>query len=427
MSVLFVAAALAAGPPCAPIQGDLILEGEHFWVQWDESVADAAEAQQVLDWAEEARAVYQDLGWNVTDETMLVRIEQAPSTGGLCTTTVCDEGQVVPLITLFSDAAGKTSENTTKHEVVHAFEYAYMGTYLDAITSWSWWVEGTATWLTSHADDDLLTWRLESRNYLEQPWLGLHQTPLAYSDPQAASFLYGTAFLAQYIEDEHGMDAMRRTWEYGAVVTGTPIYLPDAIEGAGIEWAPFWQDYLATLSVMDTPYGDDFASGPHIERHVRSLPADGSPKKERQPQGMGVSIVHISSSVGVAGRPLEVSFTGVPEVSWMGVLVRTKRTGPGGRVKEVVPIEIGSDGEGSASLEDFDGSHEAYLVVSPQDISLVPRDFSWSVALGGDLAPESPAAEGCACTSLGARSPGVGLFLVLMLGLRFRRRPSWTA
>jgi len=421
MNFMLFSMALAADPPCTPISSEFYVEGEHFWVQWDEPVADVEEAQQVLEWAEVARSTYLDLGWPITDETILIRIEESPAGGGLCTTTEGDRGVITPVITLFSTEPGKTSENTTMHEVVHAFEYAYMGTYLDAITSWPWWVEGTASWLTTHADGDLLTWRLDVRDYIDTPWVGLHQTPVAYSDPDAAAFLYGTAFLAQYIEDEHGMEAVRKTWEYGSEHTGTPIYLPDAIEGAGIAWEPFWQDYLATLAVLDTPYGGDFASGTFIEKHVRDLPADGSPKNARQPQGMGVSIIHFAASVGLEGRSLDVSFSGDPEVTWMGVLVRTKGKGPGGRVKELVPLQIDDSGEGTASLAEFDGKREAYLVVSPQDMSLEPHDFTWTAELGGAPEVEKASESGCGCNTPGRTVAWLPLLLSLGV-LRSRGR-----
>ena len=420
MTMLLSSIALAAGPPCVPLSSEFHVEGEHFWVQWDAPVADEQEAQQVLAWAEEARATYKELGWEVTDETLLIRIQESPSNGGLCSTTECEGGVISPVITLFSTAPGKTTENTTKHEVVHAFEYAYMGTYLDAITSWSWWVEGTATWLTTHADGDLLNWRLDARDYLENPWIGLHQPPTAYSDPVLSDFLYGTAFIAQYLEDEHGMDAVRQTWEFGGEHTGTPLYFPDVIEGVGIPWEPFWQDYLASVSVLDTPYGGDFAAGAFIEKHVRELPAEGTPKKSRQPQGMGLSIIHFASAVGQADRSLEVSFEGDPSVPWIGVLVKTRRPGPGGKVKEIIPLSI-EEGQGSATLADFDGSREAYLVVSPQDISLEPRDFTWKAELGGG--PEAPTSKGpggCGCASAAPSLGGWALLLALM-GLRRRR------
>ncbi len=421
MLFFLATSALAGPPPCSPIDTEFYLEGDHFWVRWDEAVGNPERGQEVLDWAETARSTYLDLGWPVTDQTILIRIEESASTGGLCSTTECDDGTIVPVITLFTPGLGDPSQNTTMHEVVHAFEYGYMGTYLDAINSWSWWLEGTAVWMTTHADGDLLEWRMDSREYLEIPWTGLHQTPLAYSDPSLTGYLYGTAYIAQYMEDRHGADSVRKTWEYGGDHTGTPIYFPDAVEAAGIEWEPFWQDFMATTTVLDLPYGDDMTVGTFIEKHVRDLPADGSPKNARQPQGLGISIIHFKKDVGQEDRSLDVSFQGDPEVPWMAVLVRTKKTGPGGKVKEIVPLEIDDEGRGSASLSEFDGSNEGYLVVSPQDMALEPHDYSWTAELGGGpvIAPEEK--SGCGCQSTGGSAGWFALFAVVLAG-RLRRR-----
>lgn len=422
MLFLLALNALAA-PPCNPPNGDLYVEGEHFWVSWDAAVGDQAEAEQVLLWAEEARATYLELGWEVTDETINVRIEESVGAGGgSCTTTTCPDGTIVPVISLYAGNPGDTSENTTKHEVVHAFEYFLMGTYIDAVTSWAWFAEGTASWLTTHADGDLLEWRLDVRDYIEVPWLGLHQTPLAYLDSVAGPFMYGTAILAQYIEDEHGMQTMQDLWEYGGTQTGTPIYFPDAIEGVGMEWEPFWQDYMAMMTVLDLPYGKDMTVGTFIEKHVGDLPADGSPRKLRQPQGLGLSIIHFKAKAGQEDRSLDVTFDGDPEVEWMAVLVRTKKTGPGGKVKEIVPFDL-EDGSGDASLDAFDGANDAYLVVSPQSQDLDPHDYSWSAELGGGPELVEPDEDkGCGCDSAGGSPAWFPMLLLFAAGAR-RNRP----
>jgi len=419
--LLFLALNAAAAPPCNPINSDLFIRGEHFWVRWDAEVGDEEEAEQVLQWAEEARESYIDLGWPITDQTIIIGIEQSPQAGGLCSTAECPDGTVVPVITLFATGPSQSGENTVKHEVVHAFEYYHMGSYIDAITSWAWWVEGTASWLVIHGDNDLGKWRSTILDYVDEPWIGLHQTPLAYLPGSSTNgFMYGTALIAKYIEDEYGMETMQKMWEYGGTQTGTPVYLPDAIEAADLEWEPFWQDFMAMMTVMDMEGGDEMYANSFKETKVGSLPADGAPKVKRMPQGLGLSIVHFKSKSGQEARSLDVSFEGDPEVEWMAVLVRTKNTGPGGKVKEVVPFEL-KDGKGEASLDAFDGTREGYLVVSPMGMSLEGHDYSWSASLGGGPKVGAEEEGGCGCSSTPLGVGWVGLLGLLSLVRRRQR------
>jgi hypothetical protein len=421
MLTLFIAQALAGPPPCTPIDTDLYMEGEHFWVQWDESRGNEVIAENVLEWAEEARATYIDMGWPASDQTILIRIQEASSSGGLCSTAECEDGTVVPLITLFSARLGEPGLGTTKHEVAHTFEYGYIGTYIDAISSWSWWTEGTAVWLTTYADDNIGVWHNDVQEYLERPWTGLHQTPLAYSDPEMSPYLYGTAFVAQYMDDKHGPDSVRQTWEYSADHAGTPVFFPDAIEAIGLDWTAFWQDYMATITVADMPYGPDLSDGVFIEDHVPGFPASGAPKKKRQPQGLGLSIIHFKGTAGVEGADLEVTFEGDPATDWMAILVRTEGTGPGGSVEEIVPMDVDANGVARATLADFDGSRQGYLVVSPMTIDLEPRDYAWSAQLTGmpDAKKKGGKDKGCGCDSPAAPA---GLLWAALGALAIRRR-----
>lgn len=409
----------AAGPPpCEPIQApERSLAGEHFWIEWDAPVGDPVVAQQTLDWAEAARQTYIDLGWPFTDRTILIRLTESDSgSGGLATTSTCPDGAIVPLLTLFAMSLGDPGRNITMHEVGHAAEYGYMGAYLDAVTSWPWWLEGTAVWLATKADGDLDEWADDAENYLATPHLGLHQTPFAYTNPEQSRFLYGTGLIVQYLEDQAGPEAVRATWAYGGTVSGTPIWFPDAIAAAGLDWDVFWTGFMASVTVLDLPEANEFFEGPRLEQRVNSLPASGEPGPKTRPQGMGLGLIQFKRTTGAPGRDLVVSFDGDPAVPWMAVLVRTTGQAPGGEVLEVVPIEVGADGHGEAELVDFDGSADGWLVVSPQDATLEPRDYAWSAALN-ELPGEGP--KGCGCAH-GSGGPGAGALLALAL-LRRRR------
>lgn len=417
-------AVAAAGPsPCEALQApERSLAGEHFWIEWDAAVGDPVIAQQTLDWAEEARQTYIDLGWPFTDRTILIRLTASDAgSGGLATTSQCPDGAIVPLLTLFATTPGDPGRNITMHEVGHAAEYGYMGAYLDAVTSWPWWLEGTAVWLATKSDGDHDEWADDAENYLEAPYLGLHQTPFAYTDPVASRFLYGTGLIVQHLENEAGADAVRETWAYGATVTGTPIAFPDAIEAAGLDWPAFWHGFMASVTVLDDPRADLFFAGPWIEERVNALPAAGAPGPKTRPAGLGLGLIQFKRSAGAPDHDLVVTFDGDPAVPWMAVLVRTTGQAPGGQVVDVVPMDVDSDGHGEVALRDFDGSADGWLVVSPQDTTLEPRDYAWSAELRGPPEPGEP--KGCGCASAPRDATG----LLALVGLGFARRRAYRA
>lgn len=418
MLIALLAGLALAEPPCEPTTRPDVIEGVNFWIEWDPEVGDAALAQANLDWAEEARAVYIDqLGYDYPDATVLIELEASISAGGLTSTITCPDGTIVPHITLFATTIGQPGENTTKHEVVHAVQYAYMGSYVSAIGSWNWWMEGHASWLTWFADGNDSERYRPALGLLDKPWIGLHQTPLAYANSDTSRFLYANVLLVDHLDRTHGPEAVRATWEYGGPLSGTPIYFPDALDAAGIDFEPFWRGYLAETVVGDVKEGPPYwPDGFNVEKRVSELPASGTPDAERRPQGFGMSAVHIRKVAGLPGNDLLVEFDGDATVDWIGVLVRADGKGPGDQVLDVVDLDIQA-GKGSARLPDFDGVDEAFLVVSPISQSLEPRDYTWSAEL---TRPEVEEKAGCGCTHTAPAGFGLGSFL-LALGLLRRR------
>ncbi|MFT4625919.1 MAG: MYXO-CTERM domain-containing protein [Myxococcota bacterium] len=417
--LLLAATAGAAEPPCYGFGADNRLEGEHFWIEWGE-VGDEATSANMLQWAEEARQFYIDeMGYAFTDRTILLRIQSSPVNGGVCQTAECDDGDVVPVITLFAKATGEPGENTTKHEVAHAVQYAYMGAYLDAISSWPWWMEGSATWMATHAHGASSSWAGDVRNYLSQPWLALHQDLSAYLVDERGAHMYGTALLAQHLEDNYGVDKVRETWEVGGPSSGETILFPDVIAAIGLDWPEFWRGFMASVTVVDSTHANALSEGPFIEQRVSGFPDSGAPDEETKPQGYGLSIVKFQKAAGDPESPLEVTFEGDPAVPWLAVLVTTKGKAVDGKVQDIVPLEVGADGTGSAVLTGYDGTVDGWLVVSPQTLSMDGHTYEWSADWVADDTGGGAGKGGCGCATGGA---GAGWLGVLgLFGMRRRR------
>ena len=419
--ILLLSIAFAAEPPCYGTSGENVLEGEHFWIEWSDALGDAESSAEMLQAAEEARAYYIDeMGWPFTDRSILLRVQQAPSNGGVCQTALCD-GEPVPVITLFARATGEPGRGTAKHEVAHAAQYSYMGEYLDAVASWPWWLEGCAVWMTAKAMDNPPTWARDVAHYLKVPYIALHQDATAYLevDRTRTDHMYGTAVLAQYLEDIHGAAAVQATWQYGAEHTGEAIEFRDAIEAQGIDFEAFWRGYMAAITVVDVTLADSLSAGPFVEHKVTLFPDAGEPSEETRPQGYGLSLVKFPKNAGNEDYELEVEFEGDPTVPWLAVLVTTKGKAHGGSVQEIVPLEVAADGTGVARISGYDGSVDAWLVVSPQSVERLGYDYTWSAGfVAADTAGGKGKAKGCGCSTGGASGLWIGL--LALVGLRRR-------
>jgi len=391
------------------------LDGEHFWIQWDEDVGTEESASEFLTYAEEARSFYIDeLDWPFTDQSILMTVESTSFSGGLAQTLACGDN-IVPSITLYATAVGKPGLITTKHEVAHAAQYAYMGDYLSSVNSWTWWMEGCASWMATHASDDASDWAVDVSAYLERPWLPLHQTVAAYIDDDRVGHMYGTAVLAQFIEDNYGIDTVRQTWEVGAAYSGETIDFRDIITELGIDWEDFWRQYMATMTVVDVTHADTLASGLPAEREVTSFPASGNPAEHSRPRGLGLSGVHFGANALGKGT-LTVTFEGDPAVEWYAQLVVVVGPSLQGEVVEILPIEL-VDGAGEIALE-VDGKHteHMWLIASPQSVEDEGYDYAWSA----DLPQKDEEKGGCGCSStLVPVSSGT---LLLLAPLWWRRR-----
>ncbi len=419
--LLLLSSVTFAEEPCQGHAWPDRLEGEHFWIEWEEDLISVSQAQSALDVLEASWEVYSgDLGWAEPPTPIVVEVYEplVDSAAARCITEEC-EGVDMPRIELYPTVFGlQFQAATVAHELAHAFQYAYMGNYIDSLTSWLWWMEGCATWLTTWSGEESGDWAYSVGRYLEHGNLSLHHGADAYLDAAAGAHMYGTAALATFLDANHGgPDTLRATWEYGRQHTGEEIWFPDALEDQGLDFAQVWPHYLATLPTVALPGGSDVAAGPSPEQVVLSLPDSGEPASDRLPQTLGFSVVEIDPAAGAAAHTLAVTVEVAAGQIWHGALVTTTGTVPGSEIIDWTPL-VFSENSGSASLS-FDGSAAAWLVVSPEIGDEDDEDgtsYAWSAELIADPVEES---EGCGCSAAGAAGP----WLLIPLAL-WRRRES---
>jgi hypothetical protein len=426
VAVIASSLAWAADEPCYGHTWDDRISGSQFWVEWDPTVIDAEKAQVILDAAEHARDVYKDeLQWQFTDDPVVISVIPPQSGGGfagLTRTQPCDDG-AHPRIELFVGFWDDgTAVDITSHEVGHVAEYAYMGDYLSSVGSWLWWMEGVATWITPYADGETFTWADAANDFLGEPQMGLHHGLDGFLDPTISGHMYGSGYVAEYLDEfEGGPDAVRATWEYGATVTGTPIYFGDAIDGAGMDFDAVWTRYLVMTA------GDGFASADLLDTapraaEVAALPASGSSDEDHVPQGLGFNLIHFAVATGDKKSALHVTFDGDPSVEWTAVLIRTN-----GGVVDYVPLEV-TDGSADGYISGF-LAVDGWLAVSPHSIDTEPHAYTWDADLIEDPGPApgtvtlgtAPEHHGCDVSG----GPGLGsAALAALIAIAGRRRAS---
>ncbi|MBK8715776.1 MAG: hypothetical protein IPN32_13660 [Deltaproteobacteria bacterium] len=374
---------------------------------------------------------------------------------GQCVTVACEDDDV-PLCSIFGPAFDDNEHaQTSAHEMGHAFQYALMGSYLDSLASWAWWMEGTASWIENFYAEDPRVWSRVGQ-YVANPQWGLHSD---FSDLFAGvrgDHMYGTAVLAYFLEQEYGgPDTVRATWEWGAEHSGEKIFFRDAIEGIGLSFDEVWPHYLATLSVLDLEGGENVEAIPgHMV--INALPGEGAPPAASLPEGLGFGVVHLPATLGMAGMDLRVELDAEAAVPWHAVLARTDGVTPGSAVLDYAVATWDDAGHGEVVLTGFDGSADAFLVVSPESIEKHPFGYSLraelvpagaadgstssdasttdggATATGSDdggsettTAPASEGAAGCSCSS--AHGAGGAAWCVPVVAVWARRRRSASA
>ena len=449
---------LSIAEPCYGLEGTAQVEGRHLWVEYDMSLSEES-ATSLTEVCDDAWDVFVDeLGWPAPPGPIAVRADlTADMAGGQCITVECG-AEHVPRCHVFKpafDAGLAARNNTAAHEIGHAFQYALMGAYTDSLTSWAWWMEGSATWISHYAQPHASVWSAMT-SYIGNPQWALHNDFQEILNGNRGGHMYGTAVLAFFIDQYYGgPDTVRQTWEWGAEQSGERIFFPDAIEGVGIDFDEFWPHYLATLTVLDLEGGADVGAIPgHMV--ISELPGAGAPPPEARPEGLGIGIVRVPAGLGAEGMDLRVELDVDASVPWHAALAKTDGLEPGSEVIEYVRGEFDEAGHAVLVLPNFDGSAEGFLAVSPESIERT--QFAYEIAAelvesgagdtgetgamtggvgsstgvattggttsgtdtDGEPEAEAPEAGGCGCRSGQRDLPG-WLWLVPLAAIRRRR------
>lgn len=411
-------AALAAGEPCYGHLFSQRLEGEHYWVEWEPGDLPDDGAQIILDTAEHARSVYLDMGYLITDEPVVITARPFGDSGiaGLTSTRECEQGPVPSVALTIGNWSDRIAEEVTAHEIAHVVQYAYMGSYVDSVASWLWWMEGHATWMTPHATGGWKPYAATAQDYLERIDIALHHDVRGFGDPDASAHMYGTAFVVDAFAAWEGDDGVRSSWSWGGARSGERLFLPTLFAENGVDFEAFWADYLARLPTLDVATPKFLNRPPTISR-PNGMPAEGD---SPGPETMGVEIVSIPADLGEAKRALDVQFEGDPLAAWRVVLAVTDAEG---KLVEYSALQV-DGGAARGRVSGFDG-YDAWLVVSPGAELEGRAAWSWAAELVKDDDPQPGAVVlierdlgGCAVGGLPARW-GLGVLGALAV---WRRR-----
>lgn len=409
-----VGVAQAADEPCYGHSFDDRVQSAHFWVEWEEGALTEERAEAVAGFAEEARAVYLDLGWPLTDQPIVYEVTriEGGGIGGRATTVSC-EGVPVPRLELYVggalDWSSSSPRNVTVHELAHAAEYGFMGRWDESVESWLWWMEGSAVWLAAEATGETASASRDVQGYLDAPDLALHHGLAAFLIPEQSDHMYGTAWLARYLDERHGgPGTVRDLWDWGADHSGEPIFFPDAVAGIGLDFDAVWAEHLARAATAELSWD---AEPPAPVAAVAELPTAGELDEEDPgaPEGLGFAVVEVAEGLGGRGDALRVRAD-----ADHAVLVHTLD----GQLLSYTPF----DGEGWIS--GFTRDSAARLVLSPHAMDAAPFALSWEIDLVDDPGPmpgtvlvtETPRACGC------ATGPAGWTWLALLPVLLRRRR-----
>ncbi len=434
LALALSSSALAADEPCYGHEFDNRIDSANYWLEWESGTITEAEAGNLINAAESARLYFEQQGYPMSPHAQVIGIYDGASLLGNAVTEYCVAfDDFVPRIQLnhtqiaFDDDGGLS---TIAHEVAHTAQYSYTRTYQNGVDSWTWWLEGTATWMALGPQADTGGWKWGVSGYIADPGETLFGGILTYqTEPEK---LYGTAMIASHLEAyTDDPDIIRQTWEYAGTQNGERILWPDAIEAVDVEFTPYWQDFLAHAPTVDVEYGELLQSGPPVASSAFELPAEGTAEEAER---LGWQVVKFSRCLSSWTDGLTVEFEGDANATWTAVLVLTEGENPGSPVVDMVPLEVGADGLGSATL-DLQDNHFAWLVASPYDVEPGSWAFSYSAAsadgepvtCSGNNDDEIPFGQppvessgGCSCDAGSSGAGGLGL--VLAMGLLARRR-----
>jgi len=424
----------AAEPPCYGINKENQMDSAHYWVAWDGDLLTEADATSILDSAEAARQVYKDMGFTITDEPVLYRVGPPVLGGGgasgLTRTETCEGVGPVPIIDLYLDAWSASGlNNLVAHELAHVVQYSYMGNYDDAVVSWLWWMEASATWMAYKYDDDAYGWRIDAQSFASTPDLALEQDMSALIDPSLTGHMYGSTMITAWLEARYGLQSVIDTWEWGGPNTGSALSINDALDGTGLGADDAFSRWMADAAAGDHP-GFDEGLNVFFEGSAAALPASFESWDQTAPQGHGMNLFKVNPTAAKKSDTVAFRFDGDPSVPWRVVLAKGTFDEGGNRLVDYVPLRTDDNGVAEGWLTGFTDALSLYVVVSPDVVSKTRYSYTVSAEVidGADPMPgtvvvkDAPASGGCNHGAPGVPTGGWALAsLMALAGLRRRQ------
>lgn len=403
---------------------------EWFSIEYENGVSESR-AQTFAEHMEEGLdSLVNEWGYDLVRQQdsykVLVYISSSSGGGAYTTAANCSQGGGwMPYIVTYQNVLdGDWSRSMAPHEYNHAQQFSY------GFGHKFWYWEASATYIKELVHPNSNWWaQYVQGGYTEQPQIGMENS--SQEDQAIFLHMYGMAVWNFYL-DEHvgGPELVRETWEY-ARTNGNQydLDMDEVIEDLGYDWDEVYTGFMAVNTVFEYEDQQWFGDIATVDS-VRNLPANGG---NAAPEKWGQDYITIDLD-DAGGQDLQVTFYGQDD-DWYVLLVGAMSS----YVNDVVQVELGADGIGSAVLTQTGTHSQAFLVVSPKrdgapsydwDLEFVdpvveddpaddtgesgrPGEGETEVS-GGSLA----AAGGCGCAG-GPLAPGAA---VVLMGLAAMRR-----
>ena len=227
---------------------------------------------------------------------------------------------------------------TQAHEFMHALQFAIN------VYGSGWLMESHATWAEDAVYDDINDWHWYINSFLATPEF-----------PIFNRYLYGAAYVQNYLSERYGVDVMRQIWFAHRTQTA-----PDAIRNVALggSWEAFKlfapAEYLHDISDFTT----DQPSIVESIRPLRSLtrathssypvsvvvPASTNRESNRAPYGLGANFIDFTNASG----SVAVSFDGTDDFAWRAYVIATPAAG--GKTS-VLPVTLDGGSAGSITVD----------------------------------------------------------------------------
>lgn len=348
--------------------------GSHFAVEWDNAI-DERTAEEFLDALESAYTKEIDeLGWEppagYAQYLMKVEVVSGNYAGAYTTVEQCGR-TYVPYIVAY---AGSFQGNSDWYETMalHEFNHSSQFSYGYGPEFWIW--EATATYIEEQVEPDNNWWSTYVTGYSGNPHMPMSAE--SQSDYDTFYHMYGMAIWGFHLEEHEGdADTVRKMWEWaGGHGTYYDLDIEDMTEGAGVDFAAAYADFVARNAAMDYREHRLYMEVDTTDE-VSSLPADGASGNRDAPGGYGQNYIHIDSSASDGGRTLQVTLTSDEGVDWLVELIEVDSD-------SVLRTKMATgEGEVTVEMPAFDGK-DVMLAVSPlKHNNNKEYTYAWSAEL----------------------------------------------